>query len=302
MIAISCYRVCPHPPPSNIGSAYYQQTRIMESEDESIGIPIDPHHQTIRELQIFIQGYQQQGYFIFLLMDGNQNDSHVFQPHAIRNRTHTPLGFNCDKNIHVSIATLAESCNIVNIRKLKHYNVPATHNAGSEQIDFIYISQPAAEFAFRCGILNFNSLFYRDHRPLFFHIDILRLLGYPVQGTVKCIKLDLKLNAPRLVEVYRSSLFQQLLNHNVAACVDALYLVNASAWLIYHENKFNQIDRDVKRDMKCAANACRRKSYKKYKWTEEYTHGIYSIRYWRLRCKILDNNNILNDSTQTLQF
>jgi hypothetical protein len=63
----------------------------MESEDESIGIPIDPHRQTMRDLQIFIQGYQQQGYFIFLLMDGNKNDSHVLQPQDIRNRVHTPL-------------------------------------------------------------------------------------------------------------------------------------------------------------------------------------------------------------------
>jgi hypothetical protein len=46
----------------------------MESEDESIGIPIDPHHQTIRDLQIFIQSYQQQGFLIFLLVDGNEDD------------------------------------------------------------------------------------------------------------------------------------------------------------------------------------------------------------------------------------
>jgi hypothetical protein len=156
--------------------------------------------------------------------------------------------------------------------------------------------------AFRCGILDFNSLFYSDHHPLFLNIDILRLLGYPVQGNVKFLERDLKLNDNMLVEVYQSSLFQQLLNHNAAARLDSLYLVNASAWLISHENKFNQIDRDVARDMTCAANACLRKSYKKHKWTEEYTHGIYSIRYWCLRRKMLDKNNTFNDSIQTLQF
>jgi hypothetical protein len=64
---------------------------------------------------------------------------------------------------------------------------------------------------------------------------------------------------------------------------------------------FNHIDRDVEKAMTCAVNACWRKSYKKHKWTEEYTHGIYSIRCWLLRRKILDNKNTLNDSTQTLQ-
>jgi hypothetical protein len=274
MIVISCYRVCPCPPPSNIASSYYQQSRIMESEDESIVIPIDPHCQTIRDMQIFIKGYQQQGYFIFLLMDGNHNYSHIFQPQDIRNRTHTPLGFNYAKNIDGSIDTLAESCNLVNIHKIKHDNVPETHNAGYEQIEFIYILEASAEFTFHCGILDFNSLFYSDHHPLFLDIYILRLLGYPVQGTVKFIEHDLKLNDPRIVRVYQSSLFQKLLNQNIAARVDALYLVNASAWLNYHENNFNQIDRDVERAMNCEANACRRKSYKKHKWTEEYTRGI----------------------------
>jgi hypothetical protein len=51
--------------------------------------------------------------------------------------------------------------------------------------------------------------------------------------------------------------------------------------------------------MKYAVNTCRRKSYKKHKLTEEYTRGIYSIQYWRLRCTILDN---LNDSPKTLLF
>jgi hypothetical protein len=111
-------------------------------------------------------------------MDGNQNDSHLFQPQDIRNRVHTPLGFNYDTNIDGSIATLAKSCNLVNIHKLKHDNVPATLNAGSEQIDFIYISQAATVFAFHCGILDSNSPFYSVHRSLFLDIDILRLLGY----------------------------------------------------------------------------------------------------------------------------
>jgi hypothetical protein len=78
LIIISFYCVCPLPPPPNIGSAYYQQSCIMESEDESVGNPIDPHRQTIQYPQIFIQSYQQQGFLVFLLMDGNQDDLHVF--------------------------------------------------------------------------------------------------------------------------------------------------------------------------------------------------------------------------------
>jgi hypothetical protein len=79
LLVITCYRVCHRPPPSNIDSSYYQQSSIMESEDEAMGIPIYPNRQMICYLKIFIQSYQQQGFLIFLLMDGNQDSLHVFQ-------------------------------------------------------------------------------------------------------------------------------------------------------------------------------------------------------------------------------
>jgi hypothetical protein len=120
----------------------------MESEDESMGIPINPHRQTIRYLQVFIQSYQQQGFLIFLLMDGNQDDFHVFQQQDIPTKVCTALGFNYNKNIDGSIATLIESCNLVNIHKLKHGDVPATNNAGSLKNDFGFLSYAATEFIY----------------------------------------------------------------------------------------------------------------------------------------------------------
>jgi hypothetical protein len=152
-----------------------------------------------------------------------------------------------------------------------------------------------------CGTIDFNSLFSSDH-PLLFDIDILRLLGYPVQGTDKSIERDIKLNEPHLVEVYQACLFQQHINHNAAARIESLYIVDITAWLPGHENKLNQIDRDVERSMKCAANSCRCKSYKNHKWTDEFTRGIYCIRNWCLRRKMLNNINTINDSAQTPQL
>jgi hypothetical protein len=78
LIFINCDRVYPLPPKSCLGSAYYQQSRIMEDEHKSIPFPIDPHRQTIRDLQIFIASYQQDRYIVFLMMDDNQDDTHVF--------------------------------------------------------------------------------------------------------------------------------------------------------------------------------------------------------------------------------
>jgi hypothetical protein len=93
LIFITCYIVCPRPPQSCLGSAYYQQARIMENEMESIPYPIDPHRKTIRDLEIFIASYQQEGYLVFLFMNGNQDDLHVFHEHEYDGKCCTPLGF-----------------------------------------------------------------------------------------------------------------------------------------------------------------------------------------------------------------
>jgi hypothetical protein len=82
----------------------------------------------------------QEGFFIFLLIDGNQDDLHVFQQQDIPIKVCTPLGFNYNTNIDGSIATLVESCNLLNIHKLKHGDVPATHNAGSFEFFFGFLS------------------------------------------------------------------------------------------------------------------------------------------------------------------
>jgi hypothetical protein len=56
----------------------------MESEDESASNPFDPHRQTIQDLQILIQSYQQQGFLMFLVMDGNQDDTTTSQASRTR--------------------------------------------------------------------------------------------------------------------------------------------------------------------------------------------------------------------------
>jgi hypothetical protein len=123
-----------------LGSAYFQQSRIVEDGDESIPFTIDPHRQTIRDLQIFIAGCQQEGYRVMLCMDGNQDDQHVFMEQNYNGKCCTPLGFHYDNNIDGSIATMIDTCDLVNVHKL-HVNISPTQSSSrSSQIDFIFIS------------------------------------------------------------------------------------------------------------------------------------------------------------------
>jgi hypothetical protein len=51
----------------------------MEDEHKFNPFTIDPHLQAIHDLQIFIASYQQDGYLVFLMMDGNQDNTNVFR-------------------------------------------------------------------------------------------------------------------------------------------------------------------------------------------------------------------------------
>jgi hypothetical protein len=130
---------------------------------------------------------------------------------------------------------------------------------------------------------------------------MLRLLGYPVHGTIRAMERNLKLNDPRMIDTYQATLAQQLLNHNVVPRVNALYTVDPYVWASHHESRFNVIDRDVKPTMHCAANNCRRKSFKKHTWTATFTRIIYQIRFCRLQRRIIENGSRCGQQ-QTLSF
>jgi hypothetical protein len=82
----------------------------MEEEMESTRFPIYPHRQTICDLQISIASYQQEEYLVFLFIDNNQDDLHVFSEQEYDGKCYTPLGFHYDKTIDGSIASMVDTC------------------------------------------------------------------------------------------------------------------------------------------------------------------------------------------------
>jgi hypothetical protein len=185
MIYITCYRVCPCRPIHLIGSAYYQQYRIMEQENESRLLPIDPNRQTIHDLHIFILQHLQDASTVSLAKDGNESDAHLFCSPSYSSRLTTPLGFNFDSRISGSIATILEACELVNSNTLQHGEAPATHKQGSRQIDFMLISRSLVRNVKGCGILSFDSMLPSEHIPLYVDFDVATLFGHPSIGTEK---------------------------------------------------------------------------------------------------------------------
>jgi hypothetical protein len=106
MIYITCYRVCHQPPICILGSAYYQQYHIMEQENKSFLLPLDPHCKTIRDLKICMLQKLNDGYTVNLAIYGNESDTHLYRPPKNNIRITTTLGFNYDSQISGSITEM----------------------------------------------------------------------------------------------------------------------------------------------------------------------------------------------------
>jgi hypothetical protein len=132
IIYIICCRVGPNPSMYLLGSAYYQHHRIIEQEDESHALPLDPHRQTISDIETFMLSYLQEWFTLDPAIGGNQSDSHTFRPQSYRSRLIYHLSFNYDNHINGSIAATLDTCDLVNIHTLQHGDAPTTHTQGSQ--------------------------------------------------------------------------------------------------------------------------------------------------------------------------
>jgi hypothetical protein len=113
----------------------------MEQENEARLLPLDPHRQTIRDLQMFMLQQLNDGYTVNLAIDGNESDTHLYCPRIYNSRLTTPLGFDYDSRISGSITEIIEAYDLVNIHTIQHGEAPAMHKQGSQQIDFNFISR-----------------------------------------------------------------------------------------------------------------------------------------------------------------
>jgi hypothetical protein len=73
----NAYRVCSQRDPGDT-TAYKQQQCIQYADDELRPYVLDPHKQTIINLQYFVQELQQEGEEVILFLDANQDDQQMY--------------------------------------------------------------------------------------------------------------------------------------------------------------------------------------------------------------------------------
>jgi hypothetical protein len=124
---ILVYRVCKQTDPGDT-TAWKQQYNI-QYEDESARIGnIDPHKQTLVDLEYFVNDLIHKEHDEAIFTDENQNDKRCYRPQGHDKQFESDGGFNIDGRIDGSLKTFMDNTGLVNALNNKHGsgNVPPT--------------------------------------------------------------------------------------------------------------------------------------------------------------------------------
>jgi hypothetical protein len=140
---------------------------------------IDPHRQTMVDLEYFIRELRDEGHEVVVFLDANQNESRCYRPRTHDQKFKSDTGFNIDGNIDGSLKTFFENTGLHNILNTKHGDeiVPPTRCPSSSVIEYVYVSKGLLEHVICIGMLSFDAVFDRDHQTLFLDIHFESVFG-----------------------------------------------------------------------------------------------------------------------------
>jgi hypothetical protein len=150
MTIISAYIVCKQTNPGDL-TASQQQLGIMYEDEELRPYLVDPHKQTIIDLQYHIEILKSNGNEVLILMDANQAEEQVYKAQTHNEKFLTQKGFHVDGSIDGSLQSFIQNCGLINVLRRMYEGVaPNTHARGSVQIDFPLITAGLDNVNKRC--------------------------------------------------------------------------------------------------------------------------------------------------------
>jgi hypothetical protein len=112
MTVITAYRVCKQHKPGQ-KSAYMQEHTIQYADEELRTFIIDPHRQTIIDLEYFVQELKDKGHHVFIFIDANEDGQHQFQEQGHDVQLATNNGFHVDGRHNRSLGTMMDNCLLI---------------------------------------------------------------------------------------------------------------------------------------------------------------------------------------------
>jgi hypothetical protein len=138
---------------------------------------VDPHKQTLIDLQYHIEKLKADGHEVLIFMDANQAEEQVYQAQTHTEKFVTQKGFHVDGSIDRSLQSFIQNCGLNNVLRLMYECVvPNTQARGSAQIDFPLITAGLDEHVLDVGLLD-RSVLQSDHSCMFVDLRIEGIFG-----------------------------------------------------------------------------------------------------------------------------
>jgi hypothetical protein len=155
-------------------TAFKQQYRKKYADETAI-VEINPHKQTMIDLEYFTEDLKADGFQVVFFIDANEpidNHDHKYK---------SENGFHIDGSINGSIATYIKNCGLSNILVECHAESGAeisnTHLRASKQIKFVLATPGIALVIQYIGLLDVDVIFRIDRRTFFIDIDMVGFFG-----------------------------------------------------------------------------------------------------------------------------
>jgi hypothetical protein len=277
-----------------------QQQCIQYADEELIPYVLDPHKQTLIDLQYFVQEQQQGGDGFILFLDANQDEHQSYRPQDHDVCFKTKGGFHVDGSIDGSLRTFMANCGLTNVLLDVHSDqFPNTHVRGSKQIDFARVTDEIRPCIKAVGLLD-ESILKIDHREIFLDLDLLLLFGVSLERLERPKFRELKLDDPRISESYSKLLYTQCGRHNI---YDRVQKISKRGKADDRSNEdercYEILDRDITAAMMRSAENCTIRKQHDTPWAPSLSKATHAIRYWTRR---ISRNSIQHTDDSVLDL
>jgi hypothetical protein len=298
---VTVYRVG-HNHDTGDATAFQQQYRTQYA-DETARVEINPHKQTMIDLEYFTEKLKTDGFEVAMFIDANETLKHRARSQNHGHNYKLDKGLHIDGSIDGSIATYTRNCGLSNTLSKRHSEtgtvIPKTHLRGSKQTDFVLTTDGIAPFIQAIGLLDFDVVFRTDHWALLIDINMDEFSGSPTETLPSQRLRQLQLEDPQVATAYRKALHQQFIHHSIFCPIKEQPESSKSGeWNRAQESTYEPLDRNITRAMMHAEWVCLLKHKHNTPWSPAIGSATSSIRYWDLRIKrggIRDKNDALLD-------
>jgi hypothetical protein len=265
---INTYRVCSQRDPSDT-TASRQQQCVQYTDEELRPYVLDPHKQTLIDLQYFVQEILQGGDEVILFLDAQP-----YRPQDHDACFKTKGRFQVNGSIDGSLRSFMANCGLTNaLTDIHSEQVPNTHVRGSKQIDFALVTDGIRPCIKAVGILD-ESILKSDHREIFLDLDLSLLFGTSLERLERPQFRKLKLDDPRISYSYRKLLHKQFECHNIYDRVQKISeRGKADDWSNEDERCYEVLDRDITAAMLRAAEKCTIRKQHDTPWAPSLKQG-----------------------------